>query len=193
MFYHASPTHCIEVLEPRVSMHGRPLVYLSKKRENVLVYLSNAIEKYCRETGFPCEGPMRKWGSYGFHDGLLRLDEYYPHALEDTYKGVSDYIYAVETVPGGEEQGDIPDAVITGEPVPVAGCEYVPDALEALLAAEEAGLILIRRYEELPEKMLAWIDSCIKQQYEEAKDIPTYRHFLRGKFPEILKNVAENV
>ncbi|ANU52632.1 hypothetical protein I5Q82_18570 [Acutalibacter muris] len=184
MFYHASPTHCIEVLEPRVSNHGKPLVYLSKKRENVLPYLSNAVEKYCRETGFPHEGPWYKWGSYGFFEGKLRIDEYWPNALEETYKGVSGYIYAAETVPGREELKGIPDAVITSEPVPVTGCEYVPDAYEALLIAAELGQIFIRRYEQLPEKMLAWIESSIKQQYE-AADIPTYKHFLKGKFPEI--------
>lgn len=186
MLYHASPTHCIEVLEPRLSQHGRPLVYLSKKRENVLPYLSNAVEKYCRETAFPCQGLMRKWASYGFCNGLVRLDEYWPNALKETYQGVSGFIYAVEKAPGAEEQEDIPDAVVTSQPVPVLGCEYVPDAYEAILAAEESGLLLVRRYGEMPDKMLAWIDSCIRQQYEEGKDIPAYRHFLKGKFPEIL-------
>lgn len=185
MFYHASPVHCIEVLEPKVSQHGRPLVYLSKKRENVLPYLSNAIEKYCLDTGFPYEPPYRKWASYGFREGLVCLDEYWPNALEETYQGVSGYIYAVDSVPGGEEQPDIPDAIVTGQPVPVLGCEFVPDAYEAILAAEEAGLIHVRRYRELPENMQAWIDRCIKQQYAEAEGIPTYRYFLRGKFPEI--------
>lgn len=186
MFYHASPIHCIEVLEPRVSQHGRPLVYLSQKRENVLVYLSNAVEKYCQETGFPWEGPMRKWASYGFQDGLVCLDEYWSNALQETYQGVSGYIYAVENVPGGEPQEDIPDAVVTGEPVPVTGCEYIPDAYEAILEAEDAGLISIRRYEGLPDKMLRWIEDCIKREYEAAGNIPTYRHFLEGKFPEII-------
>lgn len=45
MYYHASPIGTIKRLEPRVSNHGVPLVYFSKKRENVLVYLSNAIER----------------------------------------------------------------------------------------------------------------------------------------------------
>ena len=48
MYYHASSVPGIEVLEPRISNHGIPLIYFSKKRENVLVYLSNAVEKYCR-------------------------------------------------------------------------------------------------------------------------------------------------
>ena len=50
MYYHASRTKDIKVLEPRVSNHKVPLIYFSSKRENVLVYLSNAIEKYCNET-----------------------------------------------------------------------------------------------------------------------------------------------
>ena len=56
MYYHASQVQGITTLEPRISNHGIPLVYFSRKRENVLVYLSNAIEKYCRETGFAYDG-----------------------------------------------------------------------------------------------------------------------------------------
>ena len=37
MYYHASPTGGIRVLEPRPSNHGVPLVYFSDRRENVLV------------------------------------------------------------------------------------------------------------------------------------------------------------
>jgi hypothetical protein len=57
-WYHASPIKDLKILEPRISNHGVPLVYLSKKRENVLVYLSNAVEKYCKETGFVHEGSL---------------------------------------------------------------------------------------------------------------------------------------
>ena len=57
-WYHASPTKDLTTLEPRISNHGVPMVYLSRKRENVLVYLSNAVEKYCKETGFEHVG---KW------------------------------------------------------------------------------------------------------------------------------------
>lgn len=185
MYYHASSVNGIDILEPRISNHGTPRVYLSKKRENTLVYLSNAVEKYCKETGFANAGPWCKWASYGFYEGKLRLDEYYPNAIEDTYKGISGYIYAAETVPGGEDQPDIPDAVITSQPVPVASCEYVPDAYEAIMESARAGLILIRRYEDLDQKMLDWIARTVKEEYAGAGEIPTYRHFLMGKFPEI--------
>ena len=77
MYFHASPVANIRQLEPRVSNHGVPLIYFSKKRENVLVYLSNAVEKYCRETGFAFAGRWQKWGPYGFDkDGIQRLVMY---------------------------------------------------------------------------------------------------------------------
>lgn len=186
MYYHASPVEGINILEPRISNHGTPRVYLSEKRENTLVYLSNAIEKYCWETGFAHEGPWPKWGSYGFQNGLLCLDEYYPDALEDTYKGVPGYIYSAEAVPGLRPLDDIPGAFFTEGPLPVSGCEYVPDALAALKNAEDRGLIIIRRYAQLPESMHRWIERSIKQEYESEDSSPTYRHFLMGKFPEII-------
>ena len=99
MYYHASSVKGITQLTPQSSNHGIPLVYFSTKRENVLVYLSNSIEKYCVETGFSYDGKCQKWGPYGFgKDGRQRLEEYYPNALISTYKGVSGYIYSAETI-----------------------------------------------------------------------------------------------
>ena len=57
MFYHASQTAGIKTLKPRISNHDKPLVYFSSKRENTLVYLSNAVEKFCHETGISHDGP----------------------------------------------------------------------------------------------------------------------------------------
>lgn len=96
LLYHASPVAGIQVLEPRISNHGDPRIYFSEKRENTLVYLCNAIEKFCKETGFQYNGRWQKWGPYGFtSDHRFQFQEYYPGALEETYKGVSAYIYTV--------------------------------------------------------------------------------------------------
>ena len=189
MYYHASPTGGIEQLEPRVSNHGILLIYFSKKRENVLVYLSNAIEKYCRETGFTYNGRCQKWGPYGFNkDGILRLEEYYPNALETTYKGVSGYIYSAESITESDFDVQIPDAATSRLPVKVTGTEFVPDAFEAILEAEKDGLISILRYEEMSDKMKEWICKTIIEEYEGAAGHPEYRHFLEGNFPDMIKN-----
>lgn len=188
MYYHASPVGGITELEPRISNHGVPLIYFSKKRENVLVYLCNAIEKYCRETGFAYDGRWQKWGPYGFDkDGVQRLEEYYPDALRKTYQGVSGYIYRAETVTDSGFALQIPDAVTSSVPVPVSGVEFVPDAYEAILEAEARGLLRIVRYERMPEKMREWNRRTIPAEYEHAADHPEYRHFLRGNFPHILR------
>lgn len=188
MWYHASPTAGIIRLEPRISNHGVPLVYFSAKRENVLVYLSNAIEKYCRETGFVYDGKWKKWGPYGFNgDGTQRIEEYYPNALEKTYKGVSGYVYRAESIADSGFDLRVPDAAASSLPVAVTGVEYVRDAYEAILQAEKDGLITILRYGEMPSKMMEWLRRTIPAEYEGAAEHPDYRHFLEGNFPDILK------
>ena len=183
MLYHASPIPDIKTLTPHTSNHGKPLVYFSSKPENVLVYLSNAVEKCCRELGFPHSGSCYKWASYGFNkEGLLQLDEYYPNATRDTYQGVSGYIYAVSDDAFCTPMEDIPFAFTSTEPVPVTSCELVPDAYEALLSAADAGQIVLTAYEQNSPKMLDWIEAAIREDYEKYRDNPEYRFFLKTKF-----------
>lgn len=183
MLYHASPVPGLAVLSPHVSNHGKALVYLSAKKENVLVYLSNAVEKYCRETGFAWKGPWRKWASYGFtKDGLLLLEEYYPDAVWETYHGVSGYLYQVADHAAAIPQDDIRDAFVSSEALRVTACEFVPDAYEAIMEAASNGQLVIRRYEEMSEGMHRWLEKAIQQDYASAEDHPEYRYFLQSKF-----------
>lgn len=184
MFYHASQTPGIQLLEPRISNDNVPRIYFSEKRENVLVYLSNAVEKTCREDGFVHTGKWQKWASYGFtKNGLLHFGEYYENALEDTYKGVSGWIYTVAESDAVKPLNNIPNAHYSETPVPVASCAFVPDALAALLEAERAGKIVITRYAELSEKMRDWIRRTTFDEYRDAENAPDYRYFLKKKFP----------
>lgn len=186
MFFHASNIEGISVLEPHISNHSIPLIYLSKKRENVLVYLSNAIEKYCKEEGFDYSGIWHKWASYGFDkDGIQRIEEYYPNALIETYKGVSGYIYYAKEVDDSGFQTQIPDAVTSEKSIAVDGCEFIEDAYEAICDAEKKGLIRVSRYNELSEKKKIWITQTIAKEYEQASQHLEYRFFLERKFGEI--------
>ena len=182
MLYHASPVPNIKTLAPNTSNHGKPLIYFSSKPENVLVYLSNAVEKYCRENGFSHSGSYHKWASYGFtEDGLLRLDEYYPNATQHTYSGVSGFIYTAN-VEQLTPMNDIPFAFTSAEPVPVLSCEFVPDAYQALLSAAEEGKIMLTSYEQNSPRMLDWIKTAVTEEYEKSHDSPEYRFFLQGNF-----------
>ena len=183
MLYHASPTPDIKILTPHASNHGVPLIYLSSKRENVLVYLSNAVEKCCREKGFTHNGSYRKWATYGFNkEGLLQLQEYYPNATEDTYKGISGYIYTVNEDVRFKPMEDIPFAFACSTPVPVTSCEQIPDAYEALISAADAGKIELTSYQQNSEQKLKWIETVIRKEYEKYQNDPDYRFFLETKF-----------
>ncbi len=187
MFFHASPVEGIKILEPRVSNHNIPLIYFSSKREKVLVYLSNAVEKYCRETGYEYTGKWHKWGSYGFtQDGVLRLEEYYPNATMDTYKGVSAYIYSVSSIMDIKRLDEIPFAYISNHSVAVENCEYIADAYEAIMQAVADGKIILEKYEDISPGKKKWIENTMIQEYGDSQTTDEYRHFLKGKFPFIL-------
>lgn len=185
MYYHASPAAGIRILEPKVSHHHIPLVYFSKKRANVLVYLSNAVEKFCRDTGYAHTGKWTKWASYGFRDGVQLLEEYYPNALVETYRGVSGYIYRAASIREAEQEISIPDAAVSSLPVPVDGVEFIPDAYEAILEAERRGEIFITHYEAMTESSHAWLRKTIQEEYDGAGEQPEYRYFLKNKFDSI--------
>lgn len=153
----------------------------------MLVYLSNAVEKHCRETGFAWNGPWHKWASYGFtQEGILFLEEYYPNAAAETYQGISGYIYHTGALPGAVKLQDIQDVYTCAEPVFPSGCEFVPDAWEALLEAETNGLIRLRRYESLSDGTRRWLKKVIPQEYANAENHPEYRWFLQSKFSDLI-------
>ncbi len=191
MYYHASQTPNISILQPHLSEHGRPLVYFSDRRENVLVYLCNAVEKYCRENGYNYSGTFQKWGPYGFDpDGVLRIEEYYPNALAETYKNTPGYIYTCSSIPDDSSQVSIPHAFVSSMPVKPFSCEKISDAYEEIMKAHKSGLIRITPYEEFIVKRKNWLNQIIISEYKEATEHPEYRFFLKGKFPEILEGLS---
>lgn len=187
MYYHASTVGDISILEPRISNHNIPLIYFSDKRENVLVYLSNAVEKVCKENDFPYNGTWKKWGPYGFDkDGRMRYEEYYPNAFMETYKGVSGYIYSCKNIKEKEFSLNIPNAYVSEVENVVDGCEYIEDAYEEILKAEREGLITIMRYEEFISRGEDWLRKVIREEYDGAIEHPEYRYFLEKKFKKYL-------
>lgn len=183
MYYHASQNGDIKILEPRVSNHNIPLIYFSDKRENVLVYLSNAIEKYCKETNFNYNGIYSKWGPYSFtSDGKLQLEEYYPDATIETYKGVSAYIYYINEIPNKKELVNIPHVFTTNIPTPVYKVEYIPDAYDAIIEEVNKGNITLLKYDQFTKLKKDWLEKTIKKEYEESIEHPEYRYFLKSKF-----------
>ena len=140
-YYHCSPTPGLTVLEPRKPIFSeKPArVYLTTLLPMALMY---AVENYEYTYGYTKEGQ-------------IHLDEYFPGALEILYRGKSASLY--ECAPGHTEATRIPNEAVSQEPVPIVREIPIPDACEALLEQERLGTLVIRRYHQLPEKMLEWI------------------------------------
>lgn len=182
MYYHASSVRDLKVLKPHVSNHGKSWVYFSTKRENILVYLSNAVEKHIKQKYNRCLNKYEKWASYGItSDGRVRIEEYYPNATIETFKGVSGYIYNVNKLDNAEPLKGIKDVVVTQDEVIVDGCEYVTDAYEEILKAEQDGKIVIERFETITEQKREWIERTIISEYNNT-DNEDYKEFLLDKF-----------
>ena len=182
MFYHASNIADIKTLIPFSSGHGKPLVYFSTKKENTLVYLSHPVERYCKEIGFEPSDRYYRFMSYRFtEDHLLEILEYWPNALEETYKGVSGYIYATSRISNAQTM-DLPYVIASETPVAIETFEYVPDAFLAIKQAEEEGKIKIVRYQENSADSLDKIKKLVFREYEKAQSIPAYKAFLEAKF-----------
>ena len=169
-YYHASPAGGLQVLELRKSPYfDKPTqVCLTSLRAMALFYLIRNYEY-----------------AYGYtRQGKLYFDEPFPDALKKLYAGKSGWLYTCEE--GNYEKTEIPNEFVSSQPVRVLDAEYIPDAYEAILQAEQEGLLSIVRYEEMSDKAREWNEKDIRKEYENASEHPEYRHFLKGNFPEIL-------
>lgn len=187
MYYHASPVKNLKVLKPNLSNHKKSLLYFSDKRENILVYLSNAVEKYCKETNFKHNGTYTKWASYGFDkNSILCIEEYYPNATYETYKGVSGYIYKVNDIKNKEKLKDIRNVYVTDEECVVDSCEYIHDAYDEIMKNVKEGKIKLIKYDEFISKKKDWLEKNIKNEYKNSNSQKEYMYFLENKFKDIL-------
>lgn len=140
-YYHCSPVGGLEVLEPRKpdAFEKSAAVYMTTLLPMALMY-----------------GVRNYEYTYGYtREGRLHLDEYFPDALEILYRGKSASLYLC--APESAEKARIPNEVVSEIPVPVLEEIVIPDVCEALLEQQRLGNLEIRRYEDLPEKMLEWI------------------------------------
>lgn len=183
MYYHASKTGNINILKPSISNHKKEYVYFSDKRENILIYVSNPIEKYCRENNFNYKDKYNWFAPYGFNkDGILCYEEYYPNLLYESYYGVSGYIYHVKSNNEIKPLKDIRNVYVSENPVPVDKIEYIDNVYNELLKEETNGKIKIIRYKDLTEDRKKQIKEIITKDYlENINDLPT-KYFYENHF-----------
>lgn len=140
-YYHCSPTAGLKILEPRepASFQKPRCVYMTTLLPMALMYGVRNFEY-----------------TYGYtKEGQIHYDEYFPGSLELLYKGKSASLYLCDPV--SVRSTEIPNEVVCDERVAIISEMKIPDVYEALLEQERLGALVIRRYEDLPEKAFDWI------------------------------------
>lgn len=141
IYYHCSPASGLKVLEPR-----KPISFDKPARVYMATLLPMALMYGVRNYEY----------TYGYtREGQIYLDEYFPNELEVLYKGKSASLYICQ--PEAAETTRIPNEVVSDRAVLVLEEIRIPDVYEALLEQERRGTLLIRRYHQQSERMLAWI------------------------------------
>ena len=148
MYYHCSPVSGLTWLQPRKPQHFEKdaLVYMTTSLPMALMYGIRNFEY-----------------TYGYtKDGQIYYEEYFPDSLRILYEGKSASLY--ECAPQVVNTTPIPNEVVSPLPVKVVREVRIPDVMLSLLAQEQCGALVIRRYEALSPRMRAWIMDAEKNE-----------------------------
>ena len=175
--YHGSSIRGLTQLHPSLSEHGRPYLYLSSDIVVAGFYTVWRVER------------PYSWFPYGFSDGVPIYTEYYKNALADVYRGRQGYIYHCSPAGTLENPTGIEQVLVSEQPVDVAGVLEIADMYRWLLEQEQAGALLIRRYEALTEREIVRAERLVADEIRahRLKEAPQsrYARFLAEKFPQI--------
>ena len=150
-YYHCSPMAGLQLLRPgEPENFAKPAaVYLTTSLPMALMYGIRNFEY-----------------TYGYtQEGRIYYAEYFPDALDILYGGKAASLYLC--APAHPVSTEIPNEVISAEPVPVVEEIWLPDVREALLEQERMGTLRIHRYAQLSEQFLDWVRNA------EAEEIRT--------------------
>lgn len=178
--YHGSNIGNIETLNPVLSNHGKPLVYLTDNKVLATLYAHNPI---ARPGGF---------FTYRFDkEGNLHYDEYFLNQLEVMYGGIGGYVYTIDANEESLHKLEKMSWVYTSEDgVKVDSVEYVNDIYRCMLEYEEQGLIIIHRYSDMDnETREKWLN-VVRRDIED-KELcdnmdSSYAQFLHKHFPDLI-------
>lgn len=175
--YHGSSIRGLTQLCPFLSEHGRPYLYLSSSIVVAGFYTVWRVER------------PYSWFPYGFSDGVPIYTEYYKNALADVYRGRQGYIYHCSPAGALENPTGIEQVLASEQPVDVVSVLEIADMYRWLLEQEQAGALLIRRYEALTEREIARAERLVADEIRvhRLKENPqnSYARFLAERFPKI--------
>ena len=177
-YYHCSPKAGLHILQP-----GKPKFFDKPARVYMTTLLPMALMYSVQNYEY----------TYGYNKhGQIHFDEYFPNELEILYRGKSASLYtcAPETV----ETTQIPNEAASAQDVPVLSEIVITDSCEALLEQERLGTLVIRRYHELPDRMLDWIrkvEADVIRKHDLLNNPGPMADYYREHYPESWQLIAE--
>ena len=178
-YYHCSPTAGLTILRP-----GKPKTFDKPARVYMTTLLPMALMYSVRNFEY----------TYGYtKDGQIYYEEYFANALETLYRGKSASLYLC--VPAAVETTQIPNEAVSTQDVPILSETIIPDAYEALLEQERLGTLVIRRYHELPDRMLEWIrkvEADVIRMHHLLNNPGPMADYYREHYPQSWQDVLES-
>ena len=171
MIYHCSPATGLKILKPHTPVHfDKPSrVYLTTSLPMALFYGIRHFEY-----------------TYGYtKSGQIYFEEYFPNALETLYGKQSASLYLCQA--DSVETTSIPNELVSAEPVTVIEEQPIPDLLEAILEQERIGALIIRRYDQMTDRDLAWIRNAEAEEIRKRNllhNSSPLADFMRTYYPE---------
>ena len=178
-YYHCSPTAGLTILRP-----GKPKTFDKPARVYMTTLLPMALMYSVRNFEY----------TYGYtKDGQIYFEEYFANALETLYRGKSASLYVC--APVAAETTQIPNEAVSTQDVPILSETIIPDAYEALLEQERLGTLVIRRYHELPDRMLEWIrkvEADVICKHDLLNNPGPMADYYREHYPQSWQDVLES-
>ena len=177
-YYHCSPAAGLTLLRP-----GKPKAFDKPPRVYMTTLLPMALMYSVQNYEY----------TYGYtKDGQIHFDEYFPNELEILYRGKSANLYVC--APAAVETTQIPNEAVSTQDVPILSETVIPDAYEALLEQERLGTLVIRRYHELPDRMLEWIrkaETDVIRKHDLLNNPGPMADYYREHYPQSWQDVLE--
>lgn len=184
--YHGSPVGGMERIIPKISSHGKPYVYATKKRIIATLFLG-------------------KWDDFILNLGTtndngietINLTERYKNALYEVYGNKSGYLYTLDGTTFEEGRTSYSEEVVSKKEVPVIQCIKIENIILEILNYEKQDKIKIFRFPARPSYIPTDNSDLIRQALSIYKSTSEMReiYYCISKHPyleeELLKQISQ--
>ena len=168
--YHCSPAPGLTVLKPSVSFGKPKQVCLAGIVPMALMYGAKHFEY-----------------TYGYRDGNIYFEEFFPNALEEIYRGRAASLYTC-LLREDMKATECPNEYVTPNEVPVEGETVIPDVYEALMEQVHQGALKVVRWANTSAERREWVIKVemmtIAEQNMLAHPDTPFARYMREKYPE---------